>query len=260
MLVSKPRVPDLVCDLIANLTGNFVQQFIEILRASENLGNITPAGISRIVNNDAARDQCWEFLRDVRAADPALSPAALAMGLECALAATLHDAQNQKIDVVWTGPGTESALRRTAPVLLELIQSAQEEIIVISFAAFRISDALEAFEERARHGVKMHFILESKEDSEGRLHTDAAVAFNALVGYHNVKFYIWPIEKRPPGALLHAKAVIVDGHTALSTSANLTESAISANIELGFLIDGGDAPKRIHEHIKALIVAGEFAS
>jgi len=102
-------------------------------------------------------------------------------------------------------------------------------------------------------------ILESEEESDGRLRQNGSVAFRSLVGVPRVYFYVWPHAKRPPGALLHAKAVIVDGHTALVTSANMTESAISANIEIGSLIRGGDAPARIHDHVKALSAAGEFA-
>lgn len=260
LLANKRRVSSLVCDLVGSLSADFVQRFVAVLRAHDNLTDITPIRIMREVNNDAARDKLWEFLRDARAIDSALSSASLTVGLECALEATERDAEKQKIDVVWTGPGTESALRRTAPVLLEMLRSAEKEIVVISFAAFRIADALEVLEEKARAGVAMHFILESKDDSDGRLHTDAAAAFAALTMYRNVKFYTWPLGKRPWGSLLHAKAIIVDGKTALTTSANLTENAISSNIELGLLLNGGDAPARIHEHIKALIAAGEFAA
>lgn len=170
-----------------------------------------------------------------------------------------RNAGKQHVDVVWTGPlVTPVSLRRSAAVLLELIQSAQREIVCISYAAFRIPYALRALEQRTRDGVMMHFILESEEDSRGRLRRDASAAFDPLMGSPTVTFYTWPVAKRPPGALLHAKAVIVDGHSALVTSANLTENAISSNIEIGFLIKGGDAPRRIHEHVKALMAAGEF--
>ena len=43
-------------------------------------------------------------------------------------------------------------------------------------------------------------------------------------------------------------------------SANLTEHEISTRLEIGILIQGGDVPKRIHDHIKGLIAAGEFVS
>jgi len=143
-------------------------------------------------------------------------------------------------------------------VLLELIQGAQHEIVIISFAAFRIPDALQSLELSGTRGVQMHFILESSEDSEGRLR-GRSTAFSPLIGTPNATFYIWPHAKRPSGALLHAKAVIIDRQTALVTSANMTEHAISANIEIGLLIRGGDAPVRIHDYVKALIAAGEFA-
>jgi phosphatidylserine/phosphatidylglycerophosphate/cardiolipin synthase-like enzyme len=246
--------------LIGGLSADFVKRFVSLLRMHESLMEISQIRIMHDVNNDAAREQLWDFLNQVRRISPDVAPSALALAIDCALAASESAAAWQHVDVVWTGPGTsEIGVRRSAAVLLELIRSAEHEIVILSFAAFRIGDVLEALEERARKGVAMHFVLESKQDSDGRLHTDASAAFGVLNRYRNVKFYTWPLEKRPPGALLHAKAVIVDGRRALTTSANLTENAISVNIELGISIEGGDAPLRIYEQVKALIASGEFS-
>ena len=215
----------------------------------------------RDTNNVIARDRLIKFLRDVQRVELELETSTLAFGLECALTASQNQARKQRVDVVWTGPlATSVSVRRSAAVLLELIQKAEREIIMVSFAAFRIPDALKALEIKSQSGVSMHFILESGEDSKGRLRQDASSAFQSLIGKPTVHFYTWPFAKRPPGALLHAKVVIIDGSTALVTSANLTEHAISTNLEIGILIEDGDAPQRIHDHIKALIAAGEFVS
>lgn len=67
-------------------------------------------------------------------------------------------------------------------MLLELVQSAQREIVIISFAAFRIPDALRALKLCATPGVGMHFVLESEEESDGWLRQNGSVAFRSLVG------------------------------------------------------------------------------
>lgn len=210
------------------------------------------------VANDSARERLSTFVRHCEQLDATLAPAGIAFGVECALASK-NQVADQSIDLVWTGPGTSSvSVRRSAAVLLELIRSARTEIGVVSFASFRVADALLAFQLAAERGVTVQFILESEEDSNGRLSQHGLSPFAGLRSHPRVEFYRWPFEKRPPHALLHAKAVVVDREQALVTSANLTENAISSNIEIGVLIRGGDVPRRISEHIASLIDAGEF--
>jgi phosphatidylserine/phosphatidylglycerophosphate/cardiolipin synthase-like enzyme len=73
--------------------------------------------------------------------------------------------------------------------------------------------------------------------------------------------YIWPTEKRektPNGThgSLHAKCAIADGRRLLISSANLTEHALSVNIELGVLITGGAFPVRAESYWTWLIQSG----
>ena len=256
---SEQALAEAVYELCESLSPIFIEQFVRLLRRHVTLAEIRPIRIMRETNNDAARDRIVKFIGAIHRINPDLTPTALALGIECALFAAQERSDKQHVDVVWTGPlVTTVSLRRSAAVLLELIQSAQREIVIVSYAAFRIRDALLALEQRSRAGVAMHIILESAEDSQGRLDRDAAAAFSPLIGMPMVNFYTWPLARRPPGALLHAKAVIVDGRDALVTSANITEHAISSNIEIGLFIRGGDAPSRIHQYIKKLIADGEF--
>lgn len=74
----------------------------------------------------------------------------------------------------------------------------------------------------------------------------------------HVQFYIWPADRRPDGvaAALHAKAVVADDVAAFVSSANLTESALDHNLELGLLVRGGPVPPRIRDHFRALMATG----
>jgi len=67
----------------------------------------------------------------------------------------------------------------------------------------------------------------------------------------------WPPEERqPPGAKLHAKAAIVDSRGVLLTSANTTNTAYSANIELGVLCRGCTTAELVQSHFDGLRLAG----
>jgi phosphatidylserine/phosphatidylglycerophosphate/cardiolipin synthase-like enzyme len=58
---------------------------------------------------------------------------------------------------------------------------------------------------------------------------------------------------------MHAKLAVADRHTLLITSANLTQSGVSKNIEADLLIRGGSAPQRAAEHVDALRASGSLA-
>jgi phosphatidylserine/phosphatidylglycerophosphate/cardiolipin synthase-like enzyme len=62
----------------------------------------------------------------------------------------------------------------------------------------------------------------------------------------------WPANRRPPGASLHAKIIVVDDVVALVGSANLTGRAMESNLECGILIRGGPQPAAIRAHIMDL--------
>jgi cardiolipin synthase len=250
---------DWIATLVQTLSPDFVERFIRYLKTQVTLEDVTPGRIFREVSNDAAKSQIWTLVERIKAIEPNLSPQALAFGIECALQTGMAKDSSQSVDLVWTGPDVTAPMRRSAAVLLELIHEARIDLVIISFAAFKIADALEALESAAQRNVRLYFILESEEESDGRYQQHGHSPFSSLARYSNAKFFVWPHAKRPFGALLHAKAVVADASTALITSANLSENAISSNIEIGVLVKGGDAPKRVHDHVMSLIRSGEFS-
>ena len=96
--------------------------------------------------------------------------------------------------------------------------------------------------------MRVDLILESAEHLEGG---------GGAAAYAKYRTYEWPTNLRePPDAKLHAKAVIVDGHDVLLTSANMTNAAYDKNIELGVLCRGGTTAARVQKHFDALITGG----
>jgi len=79
----------------------------------------------------------------------------------------------------------------------------------------------------------------------------------------------WPGNARPrvfydhraleidgPGAVLHAKAMVVDDERVLVTSANFTEAALDRNIELGLLVRDRAMAASIKAHFQGLVEFG----
>lgn len=184
---------------------------------------------------------------------------ALALALRSASSVRAEATQEQTIEVVWTGPTShEIPVRRTREVLLELIGVATQRLTVVSFAAYKVPEVLAELITAAARGVDVRLILETAEDSGGRLSHDAAEAFESL---RNVAaFYVWPLDRRSSGqgiiGALHAKAIVADGRAAFVTSANLTGHGLGANMELGLVVRGGLVPGRLSAHFDELIAQG----
>jgi phosphatidylserine/phosphatidylglycerophosphate/cardiolipin synthase-like enzyme len=181
---------------------------------------------------------------------------AVALGLRSAVGVVEATRADQAIDIVWTGPQTpEVPVRLTRAVLVDVIRSATERLIIVSFAAYKVALVVDEVAAAADRGVDVRLILETSEASGGRLDVDAADAFSSLGAA--VSFWVWPTDQRPAlpagTAALHAKAAIADNHTALVTSANLTGLGMNENMELGLLVRGGPVPRRLAAHFAQLM-------
>ncbi len=181
-------------------------------------------------------------------------PGDFVAGCLAGAAAAVEQARHaQQIDVVWTGPssGVDTA-RLTAGVVAELIGEAQRRVLLVSYATFPDRRVLDAIASAVARGVDITVVYERAADNAA-YRSDV----EAFVGL-DVRRVVWPAYQRPPGAALHPKLIVVDDHTALVGSANLTGRALDTNIECGVLIRGGPQPKAIAEHVFSLIHTGEL--
>ncbi len=188
------------------------------------------------------------------------TPGALAWALRSAEAASRAERARQVLELVWTGPAPAgSTLRRTDQALLEVISRARKSLLVVTFAAYDIPAVREALLAAEARGVRLSFILESKEESGGKVTFDASAALGPLAERSAV--YVWPIEQRARDTQgrygsLHVKCALADASLLFISSANLTGFAMMLNMELGLLVDGGELPARIGQHFDSLIADG----
>lgn len=188
----------------------------------------------------------------------------LAAALQGAAFSLTANRSQTNTELIWTGPSPEGAsmlLRRTDQALLEVIRSARTELLLVTFAAYKVDYVVEELVRAAQRGVRTCFVSESPEESEGRLLFSASRALDAVRS--QVTVYIWPRERRTRDSRnrvgsLHAKCAIADSDLLLISSANLTESALSLNMELGVLIRGGTLPGRVRSLWDRIIQSGEL--
>lgn len=181
-------------------------------------------------------------------------PGDLAAGcLLGAASATSRERARQRVEVVWTGP--DSAVRTgrlTSAAVVDLVEGAREEVLLASYATHTEPSVAAALRTAAKRGVRVTLLLERAEDNAD--YRASGPAFPGL----RARRLSWPAARRSKGASMHAKVIVVDRRRALVGSANVTDFAMTRNLECGVFIDGGAAPAAIHEHIVSLLERGEF--
>lgn len=198
-----------------------------------------------------AADAVAGLLAAWRAA-PGLTGEGIALALRVALAAR-EQAETRRAHAVWTGPGAKGQQRLTAAVLHEFIAGARERILLVSFAAHTLGSVARDLSAAVARGVEVDVLFETSDDSAGAYKTADDEPFGMIDG---IRRWRWPNDQREPGALLHAKALVIDGRLTLVGSANLTRRALEANLELSLAIEDADVARAIERHVRGLMDAG----
>ncbi|MCE1204470.1 MAG: DISARM system phospholipase D-like protein DrmC [Holophagaceae bacterium] len=162
-----------------------------------------------------------------------------------------------RVDLVWSGPDTRLVpVRRTDQVLLELIETSERTLFLVSFVAYNVESLLMALKKALARGVEVSFLLEAPE--AGHISIDSPGLIRGALPA--AKVYQWEPKEAVPGGqgAVHAKCLLADGKAAFITSANLTNAAMEKNMELGVKLTGGAVPEQLRAHFEALIATREI--
>lgn len=166
--------------------------------------------------------------------------------------------QELAADLVWTGPSSSVIpIRRTDQVLLQLINECQHSLTLISFAIYKVPEIVEAILAALDRGVALCIIAETPESGEGKISFGLQATFGTEI-MNRSQVLVWPKEKRPVDlngkyGSLHIKGAISDRERLFVTSANLTEYALSLNMELGVLMKNERLAQQFTDQIEHLV-------
>jgi phosphatidylserine/phosphatidylglycerophosphate/cardiolipin synthase-like enzyme len=222
------------------------------------------ARLLRLTTNPQFRQHVRRLIDAWQAAGAALTGAALAAALEAAAYVERAGREEMRAELVWTGPPTpEVALRRTEQALLQVIEEARRELVVVSFTVYKIPEIVMALTKALDRGVRMRIIAETPGASAGKVSYGAVAALgNAVMSRAEV--FVWPAEKRPADergrrGSLHVKCAAADGEVLFISSANLTGFALSINMEMGLLIHNQILAGQVTRHFEGLMAQGTLA-
>jgi phosphatidylserine/phosphatidylglycerophosphate/cardiolipin synthase-like enzyme len=160
------------------------------------------------------------------------------------------------VETVWSGPASHHVpVRATAAVLADVVREAQYELLLMTYSAKPHQPLRDALGAAISRGVAVTIVVETLQGAGSALSGDEP--YQAFTGVPGLQLWHWPMSQRTElGAKMHAKLAVADRRVLLITSANLTQSGVSKNIEAGLLIRGGAAPVRAAEHVDALRSSG----
>lgn len=201
------------------------------------------------------------------------SPLALAAGAKALLAQ--REGQRRPHVVSSSLRETDPGFEDTAVVLRRLFAQAQREVLI---AGFRVTDRslLEPLRrsDAKRLDVSIYFHIQTELDWRGRPRRGSPDAETwPRRWWCGFLDDVWPEAMDPPRGLyspltlgrqgdgyhsMHAKTVVVDRRWWLVSSANLTDRAMSRNLELGVLHEDETLAEGVVAHFEALEGAGAF--
>jgi len=235
-------------------TLNALISALESGGGSQNLG--------RFAATPTMRDKLRR-LEELCGLQPEIDTQAIAFALRAAAEAASAVEVDHRAEIAWTGPATEAVpLRRVDQVIYDMVGNAKEEVLLVTYAAYKAERALTALRDATDRGVHVRLVIELAQESGGKITFDGLQAFRTAVP--SAQVFYWPLDRRKRSAsgacgAMHAKCLVSDRSRAIVSSANLTDYALEANMELGLLVERAVAV-RLAEHFDQLIVRGELLS
>lgn len=221
-------------------------------------GGLDDGSVVEAAATPETRGLLQQMLCDWKACDEC-SPTEVASALEVANLAVVGERAEHCLEVVWTGPRSDVVpVRRIDQVLYQIIEASRNRLLIVSYAVYGVPLVLKAVNDAAARGVRVDLVLEF-EGHGGEQDWDPLRALGALDA--RVRVFEWPLEQRPVLAagrrgMIHAKCAVADSRSAIVSSANLTEYALDANMELGMLVEGVAVAADIDNHFRGLMDSG----
>lgn len=236
------------CDILVRAADQLPERDVAALAAAltssqDGLSRLRARASSAVLRTACDTVQC------AVAATSAPFAAGVLMGILRA-----RQSQRSAVDVVWSGPASSvTTSRLTSAAVVDLVDEAVAEVLLVSYAMHSEAALAAALNRAVQRGVSITLVAERAADNPS-FH-GPPVAF-AHVPAQRLR---WPADRRPHGASLHAKILVVDRIVALVGSANVTASAMERNLECGVLVRDRIIATDISRHVDELVRTGQFA-
>lgn len=261
---SRRELAEKIADVAHRIPGSLLRATAGVLEDLDGpYGPEHRTDCLRPLSEPQARELMDRVLDAWCAERPEASARELGWALRGAAAADEARRKWREVELVWTGPRTEGAsFRRTEQALVEVIGLAQSRLWLVSYAGYKVPVILDALGRAAERGVDIRVVMESKNDGEEKVRFTVLEGLGQRLSEYS-SLWKWPHHKRERNerdeyGSLHVKAALADDQALLVSSANLTDYAMTLNMELGVLLRGGAQPAAFARHLDTLVEDGEL--
>ncbi len=251
--------------LASTLPASVIETVVARLGRSEGSDWASLRGqIALAIPTPDYRGAVISLLDQWRSKAPEVPSQAVAAALVTASYIAKKSREEHAVEMVWTGPvQSVIPLRRTEQAILQVLNTAQSRILLVSYAVYSIPNIQDAVVRAAQRGAAITVIVETPNKLDVQNEYSNLKALGEDVAKCSAVYY-WPKEHRMADAtgkpgILHVKCVVGDGNRLFLSSANLTKYAFSLNMELGVLINGGRGPRQIEMVFESLIAEGTLS-
>ncbi|WFE22624.1 DISARM system phospholipase D-like protein DrmC [Solwaraspora sp. WMMD937] len=244
-----------VAELAAELPAGHVAAWAGVLASVARPDATVEAALTDARPGYAVAGHARRLVTAWRTHAPGLPGPAVALALRSA-AHLQRRAEARRTELVVSGPSSPAvAVRLTRSVVVELIRQARRSLLMVSFAAYGVAEVVAEVSAAADRGVRVDLVSESGAADGGPLRGVTGADVFAGLG-DRVTCWHWPVAARRQSSrslpALHAKVIAADTDVALVSSANLTDRALSDNLEVGVVVRDPDAVRRLVDHFAAL--------
>lgn len=253
----------LVSDFVQSAPSEIIQEVLNIIREWKGIpSDFQKTKLLSSIQSPQIKSKLKKLIDCWVNKFPGLTSEGVYLSIQSSLK-TLQNLNLPTLELIWTGPEDLSTnFRRTDQALLELIQGANEHLLVVSFAVYKAQPIIDAIEKAILRNVKVIVCLEDSNGSQGKLSFSGLNAFSESI-FKLASFYTWLIENRPHTTdgkfgSLHAKIAVADQEKVFISSANLTDYAMDLNMEMGVLIEDRVIGEQITSLFNNMIVNSDF--
>lgn len=163
--------------------------------------------------------------------------------------ATAAEMATSEIEVVWSGPIPNDAMGRTTwGVLSEVVQSAREFIYAATYSAAHNAPAIVALRGAIDRGIEVTCMLDIHNRPEATEIMKTELRGARFLGIASGAGRFEP--------MMHAKFIVVDGHSTFLTSANFSNIAVDKSLEVGLLVQNSFVAHQFKRRIDDLLTDG----
>ncbi|MEU2222029.1 DISARM system phospholipase D-like protein DrmC [Streptomyces sp. NPDC018347] len=233
------RLPALLAELAERLPAERLATWAGALQVAQHPYD---AVLDQLVANAPAMGLAG-YLTRIRQAwreeAPELPGTALGLALETV--GRTQTPEPSSADLVVSGPTSPAIpVRLTRGMAIDVIRSARYTLLIASFAAYGIADLVAEIGDAVERGVRVDVLVDRS--------TAATRPFIPL----RDRIRVWHPATGSAVTRMHAKVIAADRHTALLGSANLTDRALDANVEVSLVLRDPRIVGRLVDHFRWL--------